>query len=60
MISFIDLKKEYTEISEEMSQTIQRVLKNGYFVLGEENEKCEKILTREGNFLRANSILIRT
>jgi len=42
MISFVDLKREYAEIGEEVGQAIQRVLKNGYFILGEETEKFEK------------------
>ena len=42
MIPFIDLKREYAAIGEEVSQAIQRVLKNGYFILGEETEKFEK------------------
>jgi len=42
MISFVDLKREYAEISAEVSQAIQRVLKSGYFILNEEVEKFEK------------------
>lgn len=42
MIPFIDLKREYVEIGEEVNQAIQGVLKNGYFILGEETEKYEK------------------
>ena len=46
MIPFIDLKKEYAEISEEITHAIQRVLKNGYFILGEEIEKFEREFSR--------------
>ena len=42
MIPFVDLKREYTEISEEMSQAIQRVVKSGWFILGEEVKKFEE------------------
>jgi len=42
MIPFIDLKKEYAEISEEITQAIQGVLKSGWFILGEETVKFEK------------------
>jgi len=42
MIPFIDLKREYFEIGEEVNQAIQRVLKNGYFILGEEVEIFEE------------------
>lgn len=34
MIPFVDLKREYAEIEEEINQTIQRVLKSGWFTLG--------------------------
>ena len=42
MIPFIDLKTEYAEISEEITETVQKVLKSGWFILGEEVEKFEK------------------
>lgn len=42
MIPFIDLKREYAEISEEITQAIQGVLKSGWFILGEETVKFEK------------------
>ena len=42
MIPFIDLKREYAEIREEINQAIQRVLDSGQFILGEEVEKFEK------------------
>ena len=41
MISFVDLKGEYAEISREITQAVQRVLKNGWFILGEEVERFE-------------------
>jgi len=41
MIPFVDLKREYAEISEEITQVIQRVLKSGWFILGEETVKFE-------------------
>jgi len=42
MIPMINLKKEYAEISTEINQNIQRVLNNGFFVLGEEVKKFEE------------------
>jgi len=42
MIPFVDLKREYEEISEEITQAIQRVLKSGWFILGEELKKFEE------------------
>jgi len=42
MIPFIDLKREYEEIKEEISQAIEEVLKSGWFILGEEAEKFEE------------------
>ena len=42
MISFIDLKSEYAEIKEEIAQATQRVLKSGWFILGEEIKKFEE------------------
>lgn len=42
MIPFVDLKREYAEIGEEVSQAIQRVLRSGWFILGEEVEKFEE------------------
>lgn len=42
MIPFIDLKREYAEIEEEITQAIQRVLKSGWFILGEAVEKFEE------------------
>ncbi|MGD0995608.1 MAG: DegT/DnrJ/EryC1/StrS family aminotransferase [Candidatus Bathyarchaeia archaeon] len=41
MIPFVDLKSEYSEVGEEVSQCIQRVLKSGLFILGDELEKFE-------------------
>jgi len=42
MINFVDLKKEYAKISEEINQAMQRVLRSGWFILGEEVKKFEK------------------
>lgn len=42
IIPFIDIKREYTEISGEITEAIQRVLRSGWFILGEEVEKFEK------------------
>jgi len=42
MILFNDFKREYAVIGEEISQAIQRVLKSGWFILGEETEKFEE------------------
>jgi dTDP-4-amino-4,6-dideoxygalactose transaminase len=42
MISFVNFEREYVEIGEEVSQAIQRVLRSGWFILGEEVEKFEE------------------
>ena len=42
MISSINLKREYAEISKEITQSIQQVLKSGWFILGEECKKFER------------------
>jgi len=36
MINFADLKKEYDEISSEITATVDRVLTSGFFIMGEE------------------------
>jgi dTDP-4-amino-4,6-dideoxygalactose transaminase len=41
MISFANFDREYEEIGREVSQSIQRVLSSGWFILGEEVEKFE-------------------
>jgi dTDP-4-amino-4,6-dideoxygalactose transaminase len=41
MIPFVDFKRENEEIGEEMLQIIQRVLKSGWFILGEETKQFE-------------------
>jgi dTDP-4-amino-4,6-dideoxygalactose transaminase len=41
VIPFIDFKRENAAINNEVLDAIQRVLKRGWFVLGEENEKFE-------------------
>ncbi|MFQ5821522.1 MAG: DegT/DnrJ/EryC1/StrS family aminotransferase [Candidatus Heimdallarchaeota archaeon] len=42
MIPFVDLKKEYAEIRQEIHNAIQRVLEKQWFILGEELEKFEQ------------------
>jgi len=42
MIPFIDLQREYTEISGEIREAIERVLKSGWFILGGEVKKFEE------------------
>jgi len=42
MIPFVDLKREYEEIKEEVNQAIQKVLESGWFILGGEAERFEK------------------
>ncbi|AIJ04928.1 DegT/DnrJ/EryC1/StrS aminotransferase [Methanocaldococcus bathoardescens] len=41
MIPFIDLKREYSEIKDEINSAIQKVLERGWFILGKELEKLE-------------------
>jgi dTDP-4-amino-4,6-dideoxygalactose transaminase len=42
MIKIVDFKREFEEISEEIRDAIHRVLKSGWFILGEETEEFEK------------------
>ncbi len=42
MIPFMDLKREFAEIGEEVTAAMQRVVQRGWFVLGEEVECFEK------------------
>ena len=42
MIPFVDLKRKYAAIKDDVGQAIQRVLKNGYFILEEEIENSKK------------------
>jgi dTDP-4-amino-4,6-dideoxygalactose transaminase len=42
MIPFVNFEREYVEIGGEVSQVIQRVLRSGWFILGEEVEKFEE------------------
>ena len=42
MIPFIDLRREYQEIKNEIYQAIQRVLESGWFILGEELKRFEE------------------
>lgn len=41
MISFVDLKREFAQIESEINQTINSVLRNSWFILGQESEKFE-------------------
>jgi len=43
-IPFVDFKREYKEIKKEIDQAVNRVLKSGWFILGEELTKFEKEL----------------
>ena len=42
IISFLDLKKEYSEIKKDIHKAIQKVLNNQKFILGEELKRFEK------------------
>jgi len=42
MIPFINLKKEYSSISEELNQKILNILQSGYYILGDEVKKFEE------------------
>ena len=42
MINFADLKKEYNEISSEITAAVDKVLKSGFFILGEELTNFEE------------------
>jgi dTDP-4-amino-4,6-dideoxygalactose transaminase len=42
MIPFVDFRKEYETIREEMSAAITDVVENGWYILGEKLEKFEK------------------
>lgn len=46
MIPFANLKREYAEIREEITQAIYRVLESGQFISGEEVEKFEEEFSR--------------
>jgi len=41
MIPSIDLKREYSSISEELNQNIQNILQSGFYVLGDEVKRFE-------------------
>ncbi|RJR24517.1 DegT/DnrJ/EryC1/StrS family aminotransferase [Candidatus Microgenomates bacterium] len=41
-VSFIDFKREYLEIKEEIDNAVNKVLESGWFVLGKEVEAFEK------------------
>ena len=42
MIEFAGLQRQYNEIEEQIEQTVSRVLKSGWFILGQELEKFER------------------
>jgi len=42
MIPFVDFKRELAEIGNEVLEAIQQVLRNGWFILGEEVERFEE------------------
>ena len=42
MIPFINLKKEYSSLSEELNQKILNILQSGYYILGDEVKKFEE------------------
>ena len=42
MIPFVDLKREYVEISEEITYAFHRVLESGWFILGDEVKNFEE------------------
>lgn len=46
MIPFVDLAKQYITIKEEIDQAISRVLKRGWFILGEELASFEKAFAK--------------
>jgi len=41
MIPLVDLKKEYEEIREEITHAIERVVRSGWYILGQEVEQLE-------------------
>ena len=41
MINFIDLKREYLDLKKQIEEAVERVLKRGNFILGEEVEALE-------------------
>ncbi len=42
MIPFVDLKREYAEIGEDVTTALERVVQRGWFLLGEEAESFEE------------------
>ena len=46
MTNFVDLKKEYNEISSEITAAVDKVLRGGFFVLGEEVANFEDEFSR--------------
>ncbi|MCK5593517.1 DegT/DnrJ/EryC1/StrS family aminotransferase, partial [Candidatus Bathyarchaeota archaeon] len=42
MITFVDLQAEYAELSKEITEAIQSVVKRGWFILGGEGERFEE------------------
>ncbi|MGZ4951532.1 MAG: DegT/DnrJ/EryC1/StrS family aminotransferase, partial [Halobacteriota archaeon] len=46
MIPFIDLTREYAEIGDEITSTMQRTLENGWFILGQQLKEFEREFSR--------------
>jgi dTDP-4-amino-4,6-dideoxygalactose transaminase len=46
MIDFAGLRRQYNEIAEEIENAVQRVLKSGWYILGEELAKFEEEFSR--------------
>jgi len=42
IIPFVDLKREYSEIKDEINEAVQKVMNKQWFILGEEVEKLEE------------------
>lgn len=49
MIPFIDLKKEYTEISKEINHSIKEVLESGWYILGDKTKEFEDKFSKYHN-----------
>ncbi len=57
-VPFVDLKREYREIKREIDDAVKRVLKSGWFILGEELKSFEKELAQylgAGHVIGVNS-----
>ncbi len=46
MINMNDFQREYAAVNEEIFTAIRRVLKSGWYVLGDEVSKFERVLQR--------------